>query len=87
MGAMSDLDLCNSDLEWPFLPCSSSASIFSHDLGEQLLPTSTLFRGAIAVDLLFPFGTCDLPIHSVSVLLTLLSLFSMSHFGSLNITA
>ena len=61
MAAMSDLDLCNSDLEWPFLPCSSSASIFSHDLGEQLLPTSTLFRGAIAVDLLFPFGTYDLP--------------------------
>ena len=29
-----------------------------------------------SVDLLFPFGTCNLPLHSVSVLLTLLSLFS-----------
>ena len=53
MGAMSELDLRNSDLEWPFLPCSSSASIFSDDLVEQLLPTSALFHGAIVVDLLF----------------------------------
>ena len=65
---MSDLDLRNSDLEWPFLPCIFSASILSHDLGEQLLPTSTLFR-VISVDLLFPFGTYDMPLHSVSVLL------------------
>ena len=87
MGAMSDLDLHTPDLEWPLLKCSSSVSIFSHDLGEQLLPTSPLFRGAITVDLLFPFGTCDLPIHSVSILLTHLSLFLTSPLGSLNITA
>ena len=90
MGDISDPGLSNTDLECPFLPCSSSASIFSHDLGEQLLqllPTSTLFHGAIAVDLLFPFGTYDLPIHSVSILLTLLSLFSTSPLGALNITA
>ena len=53
MGAMSDLNLRNSDLEWPFLPYDSSVSIFSHDIVEQLLPTSALFHGAIIVDLLF----------------------------------
>ena len=84
MGAMSDLDLHNPDLEWPFLPCIPSASILSHDLGEQLLPSSTLFRGAITVDLWFPFGTCDLPTHNLQ---TLFSLFSTSLLGSLNITA
>ena len=69
MGDISDPGLSNTDLECPFLPCSSSASIFSHDLGEQLLqllPTSTLFHYAIAVDLLFPFGTYDMPLQCVS---------------------